>query len=57
MPAVILKDLSIVEVEDMDEVLEAALEVADPERIFCGRDNRCPISGTLLKEQYLNHTH
>jgi len=57
VPAAILKDLTIAEVEHMDEVLEKALEVSDPERIFCGRDNRCPISGTLLKEQYLNHTH
>ncbi len=57
VPAAILKDLTIIEVEHMDEVLEKALEVSDPERIFCGRDNRCPISGTLLKEQYLNHTH
>jgi len=51
VPEDILRDLEIIRVEHMDEVLEKALVCPGPERIFCGRDNLSPLAQTLLKEQ------
>ena len=52
VPDDILRDLEIIRVEHMDEVLEKALVCPGPERIFCGRGDISPLSNTLLKEQY-----
>lgn len=58
VPAAILRDLTIVEVENMDEVLSHALVCADPERIFSGKGAEpCPISNTLMKESVNGPTH
>ncbi|GAB6176473.1 endopeptidase La [Desulfobaculum senezii] len=59
VPGSILRDLKIIEVENMDEVLEHALICPDPEQIFSGRgDNVGPISQTLMKENCENgHAH
>ncbi|MBI4367480.1 MAG: endopeptidase La, partial [Deltaproteobacteria bacterium] len=43
IPAKVLKELTIVRVEHMDEVLRAALAVEDPERLFKKRGNNRPI--------------
>ena len=52
VPDAILKDLEIVEVENMDEVLSHALVCTDPEKIFSGRGEEiCPISASLMKEE------
>jgi ATP-dependent Lon protease len=59
VPEAILKDLTIIEVEHMDDVLGQALDVADPEKIFSGRDSICPIATRLVKETLHggSHTH
>jgi len=58
VPDNILKDLEVIAVEHMDEVLEKALVTPDPERIFCGREaGITPISMTLFKEEFLPRTH
>jgi len=54
VPDDILRDLEVIPVEHMDEVLEKALVSPGPERIFCGREDISPLSNTLLKEQ--SHT-
>ena len=52
VPDDILRDLEIIPVAHMDEVLEKALVSPGPEKIFCGREDISPLSNTLLKEQY-----
>ncbi|MDY7000633.1 MAG: endopeptidase La [Thermodesulfobacteriota bacterium] len=52
VPDDILRDLEIIQVGHMDEVLEKALVSPGPERIFCGREDISPLSNTLLKDQY-----
>ncbi|NJB66957.1 ATP-dependent Lon protease [Desulfobaculum xiamenense] len=55
VPGSILRDLKIIEVENMDEVLEHALICPSPDQIFSGRgDNVVHISQTLLKEHCQN---
>jgi ATP-dependent Lon protease len=51
VPEAILKDLEIIRVEHMDQVLERALVCDDPEKLFCGRSDTAPnLSSTLMKE-------
>jgi ATP-dependent Lon protease len=51
VPEAILKDLEIIRVAHMDQVLETALVCADPEKLFCGRSDTTPnLSSTLMKE-------
>jgi len=55
VPKAILKDLNIILVENMDEVLANALVCADPESIFSGRGaGDCPIASTLMKTEEVN---
>ncbi|GAB6059275.1 endopeptidase La [Desulfonatronum parangueonense] len=58
VPANILKDLEIVTVEHMDEVLCHALTVGVREEIFCVQSTDVmPLSRRLLKEEHQPHTH
>ena len=57
VPDEILRDLKIVPVENVDEVLERALVGDSSGSIFCGRDNISPLSDLLVKEEYLRPTH
>ena len=57
VPDEILKDLKIVPVENVDTVLEQALECDSPSALFCGRDNISPLSDLLVKEEYQRPTH
>jgi ATP-dependent Lon protease len=57
VPDEILKDLKIVPVENVDTVLEQALECTDAKALFCGRDNISPLSDLLVKEEYQRPTH
>ncbi|MBU1003245.1 MAG: endopeptidase La [Proteobacteria bacterium] len=59
VPAAILKDLEIILVENMDEVLSHALVCAGPESIFTGRGgDACPISASLMKtDEVIEQTH
>lgn len=58
VPAAILRDLTIVEVANMDEVLSHALVCADPEKIFSGRGTEmCPVAASLAKEAVEGPTH
>jgi len=53
VPETILKDMEILTVETMDEVLSKALVCADPEKVFCRMDvNDVPLADTLLKEEF-----
>lgn len=52
VPASILRDLKIIKVGSMDQVLEHALVCDDPEKIFSGReDAMCPIALSLQKDR------
>jgi ATP-dependent Lon protease len=56
VPASILKDLAIIKVESMDQVLEQALVCENPATIFCGRDTmQPPLAQGLVKEEYQRH--
>ena len=57
VPEEILKDLKIVPVENVDMVLEQALECGSSGALFCGRDNISPLSDLLVKAEYLRPTH
>jgi ATP-dependent Lon protease len=57
VPEEILKDLKIVPVENVDTVLEQALECGNASALFCGRDNISPLSDLLVKEEYQRPTH
>ena len=53
VPEAILKDMEILKVETMDEVLAQALVCPDPEKVFCRLDgNDVPLADTLLKEEF-----
>jgi ATP-dependent Lon protease len=57
VPEAILKDLEIVPVKHMDEVLEMAILCEGPGKLFCGRDTAVePLASSLLKTQYQHHT-
>ncbi|BBD07886.1 endopeptidase La [Desulfovibrio ferrophilus] len=59
VPKAILRDLTIIPVENMDEVLAHALVCADPKSIFSGKDaEECPISASLMKtDEVIEQTH
>ncbi|OIO01318.1 MAG: endopeptidase La [Desulfovibrionaceae bacterium CG1_02_65_16] len=57
VPDEILRDLKIIPVENVDTVLEQALQCDSPSALFCGRDNISPLSDLLVKEEYLRPTH
>ncbi|WP_027189954.1 endopeptidase La [Fundidesulfovibrio putealis] len=57
VPEAILKELEIVQVKNMDEVLEQAIICEAPGKLFCGRDNAVePLASSLLKAEYQHHT-
>ena len=53
VPEEILKDLEIVQVENMDDVLDKALACGEntPRAMFCSTENVQPIASTLLKDE------
>jgi ATP-dependent Lon protease len=57
VPDEILKDLKVVCVENVDEVLEKALVCDSSGALFCGRNNISPLSDLLVKEEYQRPTH
>ncbi len=57
VPDEILRDLKIVPVENVDTVLEQALECSGHDELFCGRDDIAPLSQILVKEEYRRPTH
>ncbi|MBI9110142.1 endopeptidase La [Maridesulfovibrio ferrireducens] len=57
VPDTILKDLEIIPVENMDQVLSHALESLTAEELFRGKNNITPIALTLIKEEYQPPTH
>ncbi len=57
VPASILKDLEVIRVESMDQVLERALICDDSLRLFCGRDTVTPLTNLLVKEEFQRPTH
>jgi ATP-dependent Lon protease len=57
VPEAIMKDLEIIRVEHMDQVLENALGCADPDKLFCGRGEDTPhLSVSLMKDAYQPQT-
>ncbi len=57
VPEAILKDLEIIPVENMDEVLSCALDSLSAEELFRGRDSASPIALNLIKEEYQAQSH
>jgi len=60
VPKKILKDLEIIPVKHMDEVLANALVCDDPDQFICDDETSVPIAQSLLKEEYhhsQNQTH
>jgi len=57
VPDEILKDLKVIPVKNVDEVLELALVSASSSNLFCGRGNVSPLSELLVKEEYQRPTH
>ncbi len=57
VPEEILRDLKVVCVENVDEVLEKALVCDSSGALFCGRGNVSPVSDLLVKEEYQRPTH
>ncbi len=57
VPQAILRDLDVVQVEHMDEVLPAALINVQEEDIFCGRSNHLPLVNNLQQEEQPRKTH
>ncbi|NDV24458.1 endopeptidase La [Desulfovibrio sp. JC022] len=57
VPDAILKDLEIIPVENMDEVLSCALDSLSAEELFRGRDSASPIALNLIKEEYQAQPH
>jgi len=53
VPEAILKDLEIVQVKHMDDVLAQAILCEGPDKLFCGRGAGVPpLAVSLLKEEY-----
>ena len=52
VPQAILKDMEIIPVEHVDEVLPLALVDVRPDEIFCGNDGVLPLAQSLRKEEY-----
>ena len=57
VPDAILKDLEIIPVENMDEVLSCALVNLSSEELFRGRDSATPLALNLIKEEYQDQAH
>ncbi len=59
VPEAILKDMEIIKVEGMDEVLCRALVCQEPEKLFCrGDESAVPLADSLLKEEFrVEHRH
>lgn len=57
VPQAIMKDLEIIQVEHMDEVLKLALQDLQAEDLFCGQQDVPPLSIRLRKEEYRSPTH
>ncbi|WP_432736083.1 endopeptidase La [Maridesulfovibrio sp. FT414] len=57
VPEAILKDLEIIPVENMDEVLSSALDSLTAEELFRGKNNVTPIALNLIKEEYQSQPH
>ncbi|MGM0611469.1 MAG: endopeptidase La [Thermodesulfobacteriota bacterium] len=57
VPDKILKGLEIIRVNNMDDVLRAALITPDSRSIFCGRNNMLPLTHKLIKEEFQIPTH
>jgi ATP-dependent Lon protease len=57
VPNAILKDLEIIPVGTMDQVLEHALDCSGGEKLFCGRNNVAPVANGLLKDEYRKQAH
>ncbi|WP_031485195.1 endopeptidase La [Maridesulfovibrio frigidus] len=57
VPNEILKDLEIIPVENMDEVLSHALDSLTAEELFRGKDDITPIALNLIKDEYQAPTH
>ncbi len=57
VPADILKDLEIIPVESMDEVLDQALRCEGAERPFCRNEDFEPLANLLVKEAPKQKTH
>ncbi len=53
----ILKDLEIIPVENMDEVLSCALDNLTAEELFRGRDSVTPIALNLIKDEFQAQPH
>lgn len=56
VPQEILRDLQIVQVSHMDEILPQALVNVSSEEIFCGDRTCLPLVERLYKEKYQPHT-
>jgi len=57
VPEAILKELEIVQVKNMDEVLAQAIMCDETDKLFCARGaNVQPLAASLLKEEYQNQT-
>ena len=52
VPDEILKDLTVIPVEHLDEVLERAIICAEPEKLFCGKDDITPLHHSLMKDEF-----
>jgi len=53
VPEAILKDLEIVQVKNMDDVLAQAILCDGPDKLFCGRGAGVPpLAASLLKEEF-----
>jgi len=52
VPEVIRKDVEIIPVEHLDDVLCRALLTESPEALFCGREDVVPLPQSLLKKEY-----
>ncbi|WP_027722763.1 endopeptidase La [Maridesulfovibrio zosterae] len=57
VPDEILKDLEIIPVENMDEVLSHALDSLTAEELFRGRDDITPVALNLIKDEYQRPAH
>ena len=57
VPQAIMKDLEIIQVDHMDEVLKLALQDVEPEDLFCSQQDVPPLSMRLRKEEFRTPTH
>lgn len=57
VPEAILKDLEVIPVENMDEVLSHALDSLTTEELFRGKNNITPVALNLIKEEYQSQPH